>query len=801
MKQVNTQFTFIFFVFLFLVGSSFSAFAGDEFNGRIQGRVITQDGQPAAWVTVSIEATSITAITDENGAFLLKNLKPGKYFITVSSVGLESQTQEVNVSDDHIATIQFQLHNTSKSLSEIIISGKRNQNVLPVNIGKVAIASMNLPQSIYIVGENTLRNQQTQRLSDVIKNVNGMALSATRGGVQETFTARGYRISSDNVFKNGARTSAGTMPEMSSLEKVEILKGSAAILYGNVAPGGIINMITKKPLFDFGGEITLRNGSYGLIKPTVDFYGPISKKIAFRINGVYEQTNSYRDVVKSERFYVNPSLLFKINEKTTALFQVDYLNQNFTPDFGIGSLDNTIIPDLPRNTFQGTPWQYNKINQTSASFSLAHKLNNQWKINFLASYEQYSRDYYSTERIQANANGDWQRPLNKILSNENYYLTQLDITGKFDLGFTNHTLLAGIDADKNVLENFAFDNPKIYDVFNILDHSKYVPRTDIPIANKISKTITPVKRIGVYVQDLISLSNKIKLLAGIRWSKQMPENVTTSFIGKDSMITSVQTNAQAFSPRVGLVYKPFPHTALFASYSNSFSINKGTDVYGNALDPSIIDQYELGVKNELFGGKLILNITAYNITNNNLAQTAQFEADGVTPNNNTNLKEMTGQTISKGLEVDIVGQPIKGLDIMMGYSFNHMVYSKTPNTKGSYVEGEQLVGNPSNTANGSLFYTFSKKLKGLKIGGSVFYLGDRFAGWNNTKGQTQNYSRLIPVKGFTTIDLSLGYQAAKWSFMAKVSNIENVYNYFVHENYSINPIPPRQYVATISYRF
>lgn len=801
MKQVNTQFTFIFFVFLFLVGSSFSAFARDEFNGRIQGRVITQDGQPAAWVTVSIQATSITAITDENGAFLLKNLKPGKYFITVSSVGLESQTQEVTVSDDHIATIQFQLHNTSKSLSEIIISGKRNQNVLPVNIGKVAIASMNLPQSIYIVGENTLRNQQTQRLSDVIKNVNGMALSATRGGVQETFTARGYRISSDNVFKNGARTSAGTMPEMSSLEKVEILKGSVAILYGNVAPGGIINMVTKKPLFDFGGEITLRNGSYGLIKPTVDFYGPISKKIAFRINGVYEHTNSYRDVVKSERFYVNPSLLFKINEKTAALFQVDYLNQNFTPDFGIGSLDNTIIPDLSRNTFQGTPWQYNKINQTSASFSLAHKLNNQWKINFLASYEQYNRDYYSTERIQANANGDWQRLLNKILSNEDYYLTQLDITGKFDLGFTNHTLLAGIDADKNVLENFAFDNPKIYDVFNILDHSKYVPRTDIPTANKISKTITPVKRIGVYVQDLISLSNKIKLLAGIRWSKQMPENVTTSFIGKDSMITSVQTNAQAFSPRVGLVYKPFPHTALFASYSNSFSINKGTDVYGNALNPSIIDQYELGVKNELFGGKLILNITAYNITNNNLAQTAQFEADGVTPNNNTNLKEMTGQTISKGLEIDIVGQPIKGLDIMMGYSYNHMVYSKTPNTKGSYVEGEQLVGNPSNTANGSLFYTFSKKLKGLKIGGSVFYLGDRFAGWNNTKGQTQNYSRLIPVKGFTTIDLSLGYQAAKWSFMAKVSNIGNVYNYFVHENYSINPIPPRQYVATISYRF
>jgi iron complex outermembrane recepter protein len=112
------------------------------------------------------------------------------------------------------------------------------------------------------------------------------------------------------------------------------------------------------------------------------------------------------------------------------------------------------------------------------------------------------------------------------------------------------------------------------------------------------------------------------------------------------------------------------------------------------------------------------------------------------------------------------------------------------------------VSTPAHTANGSIFYTFSKgALNRLKLGASVFYVGDRFGGWNNTKGQAQNYSRLIAVDAFTTIDVTVGYSIRKLSLLAKLSNLANTYNYYVHENYSINPIPPRQVVATISYKF
>ncbi|HEX5026820.1 MAG TPA: TonB-dependent receptor [Agriterribacter sp.] len=777
------------------------AHANEDGNGRIRGKVTTLDGKPAAWVTVQLMNTAVSTITGEDGSFAIKNLKPGVYTVRISYTGLQAIEKQVTIGADGTVELDFTFQGTAKQLDEIVIEGRRSPNLQPVSVGKVPIAPMDLPQSIAVIGQSVIRNQQAQRLSDVIKNVNGVYLGTTRASTQESFYARGYSFSSNNMFKNGSRVNSGVMPEMSSLEKVEVLKGSAAILYGNVAPGGIINMVTKQPGFDFGGEVSMRAGSYDLYKPAFDIYGPVSSKIAVRVNGTYESAGSYRDAVKSKRYYINPSVLFNLDKQTTLLVQADYLDHEFTPDFGIGSLDNTIIPDLPRSIFQGVSWQYNKAKQATATASLKHQLNNSWNLNVTGSYQSYKRDYYSTERVQAAANGDWARPLNKINSDEHYYLGQVDVTGKFKTIGIDHTLLAGADADRYFTTSNTFDNPKIYDTINILDHSKYTQRSDIPAAAKLTTVQTPVNRAGVYVQDLVSITNKLKVLAGVRWSYQMAESAQTTYLGKDSVAKGGSKKDQAFSPRFGLVYKPLSNTAVFASYSNSFSVNNGTDVYGGALAPSLIDQFELGVKNDFFKGLLSANLTVYRVINSNLAQTAQFAADGVTPNNNTSLKELVGETTSDGVELDITGHPAKGLDIMAGYSFNNMRYTETPDTKGSYIEGERLVNTPAHTANASAFYTFNNPLKGFRIGASIFYVGKRNGGWNNTQGQTQQYSRLIPVNGFTTIDISAGYTFKKISLLAKVSNLTNTYNYYVHENYSINPIPPRQFIATVAYRF
>jgi len=780
-------------------------------SGTISGQIKTTDGKPAAFVTVYIKENSRTAITDEQGNFNIKNIKDGVYTLEVTMVGLKPQQKTVTVKSEEISTLSIVLSEDEKQLTEVVVTSGRRLNNKPVSIGKIDINPMDLPQSLSVIGQGLLRDQQAQRLSDVVKNVNGVYVTTTRGNAQESFGARGYGFGTNNLFKNGARINSGSMPEMSSLERVEVLKGSSAILFGQVAPGGILNMVTKQPKFTQGGEISMRMGSYDLYKPAFDIYGPISQNIAYRVNGTYETANSYRDEVSSKRYYVNPSLLFKLGQRTELVAEGDYLYHEFTPDFGIGSLDNTKIPDVPRSRFMGTSWQYSKTQQSTSTLTLRHNFSDNWKLNTSASYQYYKRDYYSVERIQALANGDWTRPLGKILSYEDYYTAQANLNGKFKTGSLEHTLLAGIDADGYLTTNNDFTFPAVsglpansYDRINILDPGKYVQRTDIPVATRIRRREAPVNRYGAYIQDLVKLSDKFNVLAGIRWSYVQTKGIDSTNLQTGAQTTGTDRTDKAFSPRFGLVYKPFKTTSVFASYSNSFVVNTGQDIDGNAVKPSIIDQYELGVKNEFFNGLLSVNVTAYRIINNNLAQTAPFLKDG-TPNNNTGIKQLTGQTTSDGIEVDFTSHPLRGLDITAGYSYNYMRYTKTDTTMGSFKTGERLVNNPAHTANGTIFYTINKGvLSGLKTGITILYIGDRFAGWNtdvNGVNPVRYRTRIFPVEGYTTVDLSAGYTFKKISLMGKISNLTNTLNYYVHENYSINPIPPRQFIATVSYKF
>ncbi|CAL1519443.1 TonB-dependent receptor [Chitinophaga sp. MM2321] len=779
-------------------------------NGAIKGKISTADGEPAAFVTIGLKDTKKGTLTNEDGVFTLKNVKPGSYTLVISYTGTQTINKEVSVTADHATDVAFSLQATSSQLNEVVVDGTRTRTInrKPVTIGKMPVPVMDLPQSVAIIGHEVLEDQQAQRMSDVVKNINGVYMASQRAGTQETFNARGYGFSSTNMFKNGVRVNSGAMPEMSSLERVEVLKGSAAILYGNVAPGAVLNMVTKQPKFTSGGEVNLRAGSYGLLKPAVDFYGPLSSKIAYRVNGTFETADSYRDQVHSKRYYVNPSLLFKPSDRTEILLQADYLKHDFTPDFGIGSIADTSIIKVPRNTFFGAPWQYAHTQQTTASANIKHKLNDNWSINGIVSYSKYDRDYYSLERIQAKGDSTWQRPLGRNATNEDYYAAQIDLTGKFRTGSLEHTVLAGVDADRYLTGSYAYGLPSInktagiYDIVNVYDLDKLPRRTDMPVDTLKTRTNAPINRFGAYIQDLVSISEKLKLLAGVRFSYlETASPMAYDFASGTSKANSVAKYDHAFSPRVGLVYKPIASTAIFASYSNSFTPNTGFDIDSQALKPSIIEQYEVGVKNDFFHGLLSANLTLYRIRNNNFSQTAPFAKDG-SQNNNTSLKALIGETLSQGVEVDIAGHPLPGLDVIAGYSYNSMTIENTPDVKGATIAGQRLVGNPNHTANASVFYTFQEtKVKGLKLGAGFYYIGQRFSGWNNTIGQTQTYDRMISIPGYSTLDFSAGYAFKRFAVLGKVSNITNTYSYYVHENYSVNPIPPTQFVGTVSYKF
>ena len=765
-------------------------------TGIVEGKIISSDGFPLSGIAIKLGQASKTNKTNANGEFSFFNFPTGSHIIILDGEGLKKQSKEIKVLSNKTTFVEFRLVEDIQSLQEItiIIQNSTNKKKETVLSG-LEIKPMDLPQSIQIMGNRIISQQQTIRLSDIVKNINGVYVGSARGGAQESFWSRGYDMTANNIFKNGFRFNGGSMPEVASLEKVEVLKGSTALLFGNVAPGGIMNMVTKSPSFKKGGEVAMQMGSYSFYKPSIDIYGPLTKMIAYRFNGSYENSESFRNNVTKERFYINPSILLKANAKTEIVLQGDYLKDYWTPDFGTAVIGRE-ISGVSRNTYLGAIWSNGLTKQSTISGLLKHTINSNWKLNFNTSFQNFSRISEGTERIQPAKNGDWNRPLGKNKTLDQMVIEQVNVQGNFKTGTIKHQFFSGIDAENYFTQAFTFTfNPANYDKINIFDLDIYPQRTDIPTATNTKIIKTNTNRFGIYTQDLISLTKKIKILAGIRWSWQ--EAKATTYI--QTVLPSKRLD-KAYSPKLGMVYQPTKNISLFTSYSNSFTPNTGNTIYGDPIKASIIDQYEVGIKKDFWRGLLSTNLTIYQIVNSNLAQTAELNASG-NLNTDTTIKILSGETTSKGIEIDISAKPFEGLNIMAGYSYNDMRFTKTTGATGSFIEGDRLVRTPANTANLSFFYTLpSGKLKGLSIGSMANYTGKIIAGWNNTNGQTIP-DRTIPINGYTNIDFSLGYNWKQFSILCKLSNVSNVLNYTIHENYSVNPIAPRQMMTTFKYKF
>ena len=781
-------------------------------KGNLEGNIVTSDGKPAEYVNVMLKEVKIVTVSSVNGQYKLNNLNPGNYTLIISFTGLQTQQKKVLVEADKTTSIDFTLSENANKLAEVVIVASKTLNEKTTSFGKSGIKAMDLPQSTIVVSKDVLERQQTLRISDVLQNVSGVYIVSNTGGAVQEIGGRGFSYGSSNTFKNGVRYNNNAMPEMSSLERVEFLKGSNAILYGNVTAGGAINLITKKPKFENGGELFFRAGSYNFYKPFFDVYGSAnqSKTIAYRLNGSYETAGSFRDDVKSDRIDFNPSLLFKVGDKTEILAEGEYLKDNRTADYGTGAINYTVA-NIPRSRLLSAPWGYNNTEQGSATLTITHQLNSKWELKSTSGYQQYNNQIFSTTRPNntyfVQADGSWIRGLQKSAANEKYYMSEIDLTGKFSTGKIKHTFLVGADADKYntvatayVTNTFnangadaAIRNKNIYDTVNIYDPSSFNKRNDIPYLPVDRITTSPIVRFGLYVQDLVNLSDKIKLLAGVRYSNQNNQRATVDSIAKNKTgyIAAYQTSA--FNPRVGLVYEPSKNISLFASYANSFNVNTGVDIYNQPLKPSIVDQVEAGIKTQLLNNFISANVTVYKIVNSNFAQVVVDPPSG----SPVGARELAGQVTSKGVEVDIMSKSYRGISLIAGYSYNDTRYTKST----FYVKNSKLVYNPSHTANFSLYYAFNERtaLKGFNIGAGAFYTGDRVAGRSTTVANPTY--KLMPLPNFTLFDVSAGYAFNNFSVRCKVSNLFDKLSYYVHDDNSVNPIAPRQFVSTVSIKF
>lgn len=764
----------------------------------------------------------------------MKNL-----YITLATLALVQLSQAQKVKVD---TLKVQ------EIEDILLHKHGNPNKAKLLSTKSNLTVMETPQPIAIVTHEIIEQQQARQLSEVVQNVNGLYVTSARGGAQDSFGGRGFLFGSDNMFKNGARVNSGIFPEVQGLERVEVLKGGNAMQFGASAPGAIINMVTKKPRFDFGGSLGTNVGSWNTVKPFIDIYGPLSKKVAFRMNGAYEYADSFRDVVNSKKHYFNPSFLFNFGENTQLIIEGDYLGHRSTPDFGLGSI---IRPDqsyyindkVSDNTFFGTPWQYQNVQQATAGATLNTRLAPNWYLTAVGSYQNYTRDYFSSERIQWQENAQtkkttWARPLGRSYSENNYTSFQINVNGEFLIGKVKNKMLIGADGDYTKNDSYSYSildavNKKPITSFGTLvleDPTTWTVNQPEPITNKIRKTTSPMYRGGVLIQDLISITDHLKVLAGVRYNYLENRLVRTWDYTKntDDEKTGIANIYRVLSPKFALIYEVDSDFSLYGNYTNSFAPNTGftssaaaiatldltkspnevgqqiNNLPLDAIKPSQIDQYEIGIKKNFLMGALAVNLSAYQITNKDNYQSFWYlDKNGAiqTPANGVNFRTYAGTVRSRGVELDITGNPTPYLSLIGGFSYNNAVYTDTP--ADGFIEGQRLVRTPATTANASVFYNFGKMMKGFKVGLTGYYIADRLAGWNDTKSSLisrKDVTRVMQLDDYFTLAFSAGFDMKKFSIQGKISNLTNTKAYIVHENYSVNPLAPRNFYVTLTYK-
>ncbi len=665
---------------------------------------------------------------------------------------------------------------------EIVVIGERRT---PYRASNATTATRtdtpirDIPQSIQVIPRQVLKDQQVNRVEDAVRNISGVTKGQGFGGSGDGFIIRGFPTT--NILRDGFKgsdfTSAfSTIPETSILERIEVLKGPASILYGNIEPGGVINLVKKKPLDTpyYGAEVTL--GSFGFSQTSIDLSGPLNedKSVLYRLNGVYENSSSFRDFTQIDRVVIAPQISWKISDRTTLNVTSDYLKDRRPFDLGLIAFGKGVA-DIPISRRLGEPNDFRRVENIALGTTLEHKFSDDWQIRNSVRFDKINNE---TSRFQYAAldesTGELLREYRSAIGDRTNYNIQTNLTGKFTTGSIGHQLLVGVDYAniREVESGKSTDGIFPINIFNPI-YGATIPTEFTGAFDQNYRS----NNVGIYVQDQIAFSPQFKALIGGRLdiaNQDTTDNLTA---------TNTAQNDTAFSPRVGVVYQPTPEVSLYTSLSSSFNPNFFALTAANTLlQPERGTQYEIGVKGNLFNNRLTTTLAFFDITKTNVA---------VADPTNSDFVLSAGEVKSQGVELDIAGEIAPGWNAIASYA-----YTDAKTTKGdeSIPAGLRLLNSPRHTA--SLWTSYqlqSGDLKGLGAGIGVFYVGDR-------SGDSQN-TYFLP--SYLRTDASLFYRRDDWSVSLGAKNLFGV-RYIksgLDRLFETEPGEPFTLMGTVSVKF
>ena len=808
---------------------------------EVRGRVTDENKQPLIGVDVVLEGTSIGVSTNDKGFYELRNVPIGKQTIVFSYLGFQTLKIRTDVAPNPSGThthLDVQLSEELTALQEVEVIGRKESSYKNTNsfIGtKTASALKEVPQSVGYVTKELILDQGATTVNEVVKNISGVNQNSS----YNDFSIRGFRATgnrnSGNLL-NGmrAQTSLWKQSSLANIERVEVIKGPVSALFGNAAPGGVINRVTKKPLFENKNSITVGVGSWNTLKTYGDFTGPLNPKktLLYRLNLGYEKTDSFRDLQGSESIIAAPSFSYIPNEKTH--INVDFVYQNFNGKIDRGQsvpADGNVY-STPISRSLSAANDFLKENTLNTTIALTHKFSDHISLNAIYLNSSYSEDML--EHTQANlyykqigngANAFRYADPNKVMMTANqrkrYFANNSFNTYfnfNFNTGILKHKLLVGYDyfiseqkAGSSSISAQGYlskDKTKVVNTYtttaNVLAGSVQTPTTNVPIFDlydpiagnaykDISKyiwkqnTLNPYEEYshGVYVQEQIDISI-VKLLIGLRqeWFTETLNKETTKEISRQT---------SAFIPRMGLVVEASENINLYSTWVKGFqpqgaNIQSDPDRYGGPFDYMKSELYEVGLKTEWFNKRLSATLAVFKITQeNSLEQSPKAgKADWRVPVDEE----------SNGFELDVAGQILPNFSVVANYAYTDARIVKLKEEGAIKDLNVQRPSTPRHAANLWTKYIFENgSLKGLGAGIGVSYASERL-------GQVGRRATAASYPDYTLLNAVLYYKVKDVQLQLNVNNVLNrTYWISGYDNLRNFPGAPRNINASVTYRF
>ena len=808
---------------------------------EVRGRVTDENKQPLIGVDVVLEGTSIGVSTNDKGFYELRNVPVGKQTIVFSYLGFQTLKIRTDVAPNPSGThthLDVQLSEELTALQEVEVIGRKESSYKNTNsfIGtKTASALKEVPQSVGYVTKELILDQGATTVNEVVKNISGVNQNSS----YNDFSIRGFRATgnrnSGNLL-NGmrAQTSLWKQSSLANIERVEVIKGPASALFGNAAPGGVINRVTKKPLFENKNSITVGVGSWNTLKTYGDFTGPLNPKktLLYRLNLGYEKTDSFRDLQGSESIIAAPSFSYIPNEKTH--INVDFVYQNFNGKIDRGQsvpADGNVY-STPISRSLSAANDFLKENTLNTTIALTHKFSDHISLNAIYLNSSYSEDML--EHTQANlyykqigngANAFRYADPNKVMMTANqrkrYFANNSFNTYfnfNFNTGILKHKLLVGYDyfiseqkAGSSSISAQGYlskDKTKVVNTYtttaNVLAGSVQTPTTNVPVFDlydpiagnaykDISKyiwkqnTLNPYEEYshGVYVQEQIDISI-VKLLIGLRqeWFTETLNKETTKEISRQT---------SAFIPRVGLVVEASENINLYSTWVKGFqpqgaNIQSDPDRYGGPFDYMKSELYEVGLKTEWFNKRLSATLAVFKITQeNSLEQSPKAgKADWRLPVDEE----------SNGFELDVAGQILPNFSVVANYAYTDARIVKLKEEGAIKDLNVQRPSTPRHAANLWTKYIFENgSLKGLGAGIGVSYASERL-------GPVGRRATAASYPEYTLLNAVLYYKVKDVQLQLNVNNVLNrTYWISGYDNLRNFPGAPRNINASVTYRF